>query len=70
MKSQKKVKHECSWDSVEWELMDGVPYYRIGGLGETLERNGVCKICGKNLREVYLQSCIIDSDNEVEMDLT
>lgn len=57
-------KHECNWDSVEWETQTSFdfPVYRIGGLGETLERKGKCEVCGKTFREVYVHSCIIDND--------
>jgi len=66
--------HKCSWESVNWNSEKGefgadIPYYQIGGLGKTLERSGKCSICGKNVREVYIHSCILDSDNECEMDL-
>jgi len=57
-------KHKCSWATVDWEFHKGVPYYHIGGLGETLERNGKCRECGKNFREIYLQSCTMDDDTD------
>ena len=57
-------KHKCSWDTVDWE--DG---YHTGGCGETLEKYGKCKKCGKVFREVYIQSCIIDNETDEEISL-
>lgn len=57
-------KHKCNWDTVEWEEIKGVPYYYVGGLGETLERNGKCKVCGRTIREVYLHSCYMDNGTD------
>ena len=63
MEQKGMTKHECDWDSVEWECYpDGKPHYYVAGCGETLERNGKCRDCGKIFREVYIQSCIIDDD--------
>lgn len=65
-----KQKHACSWDSVEWENYgDGNPRYYVAGCGETLERNGKCKVCGKKFREVYLHSCVIDEETGKETTL-
>ena len=58
------TKHECSQDSIVWE--DG---YHIAGCGETLERVGKCKVCGKTYREVYIFSCIIDNETNQEISL-
>ena len=43
--------HECGDEYVEWESG-----FEIGGLGETVERVGVCKKCGKRVREVWIYS--------------
>lgn len=59
--------HECSWDTIEWECYgNGQPHFYGAGCGETLERNGKCKVCGKTFREVYIQSLIIDEQTGKE----
>lgn len=63
--------HECGWDSIEWESgkdCKGFPFplFQNTGVGETLERHGKCKVCGKTFREVYIQSCIIDEQTGKE----
>jgi len=62
--------HKCTFDDIKWDTYpDENPYYYVGGLGETLERNGVCKVCGKKYREVYTFSCYIDDEKNVVTDL-
>ena len=57
--------HKCSWETVQWKND-----YHLGGLGETLERSGECRMCGKIFREVYLHSCIMDDEANETADLT
>ena len=46
--------HECGDEYVEnWES------FEIGGLGETVERIGYCKKCGKRVREIWVYSTTI-----------
>ena len=56
--------HKCTIDDIEWSGK-----YCIGGLGETVEREGKCKTCGKVYREVYIFSCWIDNQTEEPADL-
>jgi len=44
--------HECGSENVEW-----VTDFKLGGLGETVERRGFCKKCKKWVREVWVYSC-------------
>ena len=60
-----KTIHKCNWDTIVWEP-DG---YHIAGCGETLERDGKCKVCGKTFREVYIHSCIINEETDEEVSL-
>jgi hypothetical protein len=38
--------------------------WHIAGLGETLEKNWLCKDCKLDYREVYLYSCEINNETE------
>lgn len=38
--------------------------YELRGLGETLEKEIVCRKCGLSAREVWIYSCIIRNDTE------
>lgn len=62
---EKAENHKCSRETIEWETRANFPYYEVAGCGETLERTGGCKVCGKRFREVYLLSCVMGEDDEV-----
>jgi len=65
--------HHPTWESVDWETINNgiynVPYYFLSGLGETVERKGKCRICGKVIREVYLFYCYLDDKTDKFTDL-
>ena len=57
-KKQEKCNHE-------FQTFGDEPVYRIGGLGETLKKEVICKKCGLRAREIYLYSCVIADGDEV-----
>lgn len=44
--------YHCDNPDVEYESN-----FYYGALGETVEKDGVCKTCGKNVREVWVYGC-------------
>lgn len=38
--------------------------HEIGGMGETLEKQVVCKHCGKKAREIWIYSCTLDENDQ------
>ncbi len=51
--------HSEKCDNPDVEYSEG---YELAGLGETVERSGKCKTCGKNVREIWVYSCELIDD--------
>ncbi|MCJ7784157.1 MAG: hypothetical protein MUP41_09495 [Desulfobacterales bacterium] len=45
----------------EWVSIEGEDYY-LGPLGETVEKNVICSLCGEKAREVYLFAGIAEEE--------
>ena len=58
------MKHKTIEDCLNDSNYKAIDDWHIAGLGETLERNYKCEVCGKSWREVYIHSCVIDNETE------
>ncbi len=61
-----ELEHVCKQDDFVWEKWGDTiyPLWESGGMGETMERNAKCEVCGRTIRAVYVFSCYLDNETE------
>ncbi len=69
--------HKCSYNNIKWDTYIGTPEYlgircplfAMDEDEEGVHRNGICEVCGREVRELWIDRHFIDNKTDKEISL-